>query len=163
MKNYLIRELRSDEVSVLEDFLYEAIFQPDKDHPLPREVVKRPEIGAYIDHWGEKDDLCLVAVVDDRIIGAVWTRILAGKIRGYGNIDQETPEFAISLYKEYRHRGIGRALMNEMISLLKKKGYRQASLSVAKDNYAIELYKDVGFKVLRELEEDYLMVIKLDQ
>lgn len=65
MNNYIIRELRPNEVCVLEDFLYEAIFQPDDNNPLPRDVIKKPEISVYIDNWGEKDDLCLVAVVDD--------------------------------------------------------------------------------------------------
>lgn len=33
--------------------LYEAIFQPDEDNLLPREVIKQPEIGIYIDNWGK--------------------------------------------------------------------------------------------------------------
>lgn len=31
-------------------------------------------------------------------IGAVWTRIMDD----YGHVDDDTPSFAISLYKEYR-------------------------------------------------------------
>ncbi len=41
----------------------------------------------------------------------------------YGHIDDETPSFAISLYEEYRHLGIGTALMRAMLQLLKDKGY----------------------------------------
>lgn len=161
MKEYSIRELKLSEVNLLEDFLYEAIFQPDDRNRLPREVIKQPEISVYIDHWGSKDDLCLVAEVAGRVIGAVWTRILAGTIKGYGNIDQETPEFAISLYQQYRGQGIGKALIQNMILMLKEKGYQQTSLSVAKDNYAFKLYKDVGFEIIQEQEHDYLMLLKL--
>ncbi|EPY2281678.1 GNAT family N-acetyltransferase [Clostridium sporogenes] len=96
------------------------------------------------------------------MIGAVWVRILAGKIKGYGNIDNRTPEFAISLLKEYRSQGIGTALMKKMIKYLKEKGYSQTSLGVDKDNYAVKMYKNVGFKIIEEREHDYLMILKLD-
>jgi len=43
------------------------------------------------------DDLCMVAESCRHILGAVWTRILAGKVKGYGNVDDHTPEFAISV------------------------------------------------------------------
>jgi ribosomal protein S18 acetylase RimI-like enzyme len=162
ISNYLIREMHTDEVYMLEDFLYEAIFQPDNSKPLSKDIIKKPEISVYIDIWGQKDDLCLVALVNKKIIGAVWTRILAGKIKGYGNIDSETPEFAISLLKEYRNQGIGTAMMKEMIALLKKNGYHRASLSVDKKNYACKMYKKIGFKIIEKQTNDYLMLIQLN-
>jgi len=39
----------------------------------------------------------------------------------YGHVDEETPSFAISLYKEYRGQGIGPKRMKEMLYLLKKR------------------------------------------
>lgn len=162
MIKYLIREIEPHELVILEDMLYEAIFQPDENNILPREVIKQPEIGVYIENWGNPDDLCLVVDVDGKIIGAVWTRILAGKIKGYGNIDDQTPEFAMSLFKEYRNKGIGTVLMKEMIEKLKEHGYKQTSLSVAKDNYALKMYKNVGFEIITEQEHDYLMLLNLN-
>ncbi|MDR3261791.1 MAG: GNAT family N-acetyltransferase, partial [Tannerella sp.] len=38
-------------------------------------------------------------------------------------VDDRTPEFAISLFREYRNRGIGTLLMEKMIACLKEKGY----------------------------------------
>lgn len=162
MSKYLIRDIAPHELGILEDMLYEAIFQPYENNLLPREVIKQPEIGVYIEHWGNLDDLCLVADIDGKIIGAVWTRILAGEIKGYGNIDDQTPEFAISLFKEYRNKGIGTVLMKEMIEKLKEHGYKQTTLSVAKDNYALKMYKNVGFKIIAEQEHDYLLLLNLD-
>ncbi|MDO5524168.1 MAG: N-acetyltransferase, partial [Bacteroidia bacterium] len=81
--------------------------------------------------------------------------------KGYGNIDDKTPEFSISLFKEYRNRGIGTALMNKMIDHLTEKGYAQASLSVQKANYAAKLYKKLGFEIIRDENDEYLMVLKL--
>jgi ribosomal protein S18 acetylase RimI-like enzyme len=92
----------------------------------------------------------------------VWTRILSGEVKGYGNIDEDTPEFAISLYKEYRKMGIGTALMRRMLELLKERGYKRASLAVQKDNYAVRMYKKVGFKIFKESEEEYLMICDLN-
>ena len=80
-----------------------------------------------------------------------------------GYINDFTPEFAISLYKEYRGKGIGTVLMRSMIQKLKKHGCSQASLSVQKDNLAYQLYKKLGFKVVAELHDDYLMALDLSE
>lgn len=161
MNDYQIREIKSSELPLLEDFLYEAIFQRDQTQLLPQSVIQQPEISVYIDNFGNKDDNCLVAVCDDKVVGAVWTRILSGEVKGFGNIDNNTPEFAISLYKEYRKKGIGFALMKDMLELLKHKGYRKTSLAVQKDNYAVKLYLSIGFEIISELEEEFLMVCNL--
>lgn len=162
MEKPIIREIRKEEYPLLKDMLYEAIFQPKDAKPLPRDIIQIPEISVYIDNFGnQEDDYCLVADLNSEIIGAVWVRLLAGKIKGYGNIDDKTPEFAISLFKEYRTLGYGTLLMNKMIEYLKKKKYTQASLSVDKNNYAIQMYLKLGFDVIRENDHDYIMLIKL--
>ena len=76
----------------------------------------------------------------------------------YGHVDNETPSLAISLYKEYRQFGIGTAMMKEILALLKSHGYKQVSLSVQKANYAAKLYQKIGFEIIRENEEEYIMV-----
>lgn len=161
MDNYLIRELKNNEAYILEDMLYEAIFQPDESNPISREVINQPNLRAYIDSWGQPDDLCIVAEVNGKIVGAAWTRVFNGEVKGYGTFDNETPELSISLYKENRNKGIGRALMKSILENLKKHGYSKVSLSVSKNNYAFKLYKDLGFMVIEEREDDYLMVCKL--
>lgn len=72
-----------------------------------------------------------------------------------------TPEFAISLYKEYRGFGIGTALMRHMLSHLKAQGYKKTSLAVQKENYALRMYLKVGFEIIDENEEEYIMVCEL--
>ncbi len=79
----------------------------------------------------------------------------------YGHIDDNTPSFAISVYKEYRGKGIGTALMKEMLAILKECGYEQASLSVQKANSAVKMYQKLGFQIVEENEEEYLMLKKL--
>lgn len=162
MEDITIRKLETFEYTLLENMLYEAVYQSDENNLIPREVVNIPAVRVYIDKFGEQeDDYCLVADLNGKIVGAVWIRILAGKIKGFGYIDNKTPEFAISLFKEYRGKGIGLKLMQEMIGYMIIKGYEQASLSVRKENYAVNLYKKVGFKIVEENNEDYIMLLNL--
>ncbi len=163
MANYIIRPIKIEEIPLLEDFLYEAIFQRDENNLLPRDIIKQPELNVYIDDFGRTDDHCLVAENDGKIVGAVWTRILTGKVRGFGYVDDYTPEFAISLFKEYRNKGIGTNLMKSMLRFLKDFGYTQTSLAVQKDNYASKLYQSVGFKIIAESDQDYLMLCKCSE
>ena len=161
-ENYIIRELKKIDLNILEMMLYEAIYQPFGSKLLPIDVIKTPEISVYIDDFlKKKDDYCLVVDFEGIIVGAAWVRILAGEIKGYGNIDDKTPEFSISLLKEYRNQGIGTVLMKKMIEYLKKKGYKQTSLSVSKDNYAVRMYENLGFNIIAEKKHDYLMLLKL--
>ena len=155
--DYRIREIRENEYYVLSEFLYEAIFIPVGMEKPPKAIIEQPELQVYIADFGKSDDWCLVAEVKEKIVGAVWVRIMDD----YGHIDDETPSFAISLYEEYRNMGIGTALMRDMLEFLKNKGYKQTSLSVQKANYAVRMYQKVGFEVIGENKGEYIMVCRL--
>lgn len=157
----LIRPIEHNELPLMEEFLYLAIFQKDESSLLPREVIYEPSLAVFYKGWGKPGDYCLAAEEEGRIVGMAWARILSGEIKGFGFIDGKTPEFAVSILKEYRGKGIGTALMKEMLKLLKKEGYSKASLAVQKDNYAVNMYNAVGFKTVRENEQEYIMVCEL--
>ena len=156
--NYSIRELKQDGNKVLDTFLYEAIFIPEGVSAPPKDIINQPDLQVYVKDFGKnKGDLCLVAQVGDKIVGAVWVRIM----NDYGHIDNETPSFAISLLKEYRNYGIGTELMKQMLTKLKLEGYKQVSLSVQKMNYAVRMYRKIGFEIVDENDEEYIMICKL--
>lgn len=156
--NYVIRKLKHEEVKILDKFLYEAIFIPKGVEAPPMEIINRPELRVYVDGFGTKNgDICFVAETNGLIVGAVWVRIM----NDYGHIDDETPSFAISLLKEYRGNGIGNELMKRMILELQVCKYKKASLAVQKDNYAFEMYKKLGFEIVDENEQEYIMVCQL--
>lgn len=155
--DYLIREIKEEEYPVLSYFLYEAIFIPEGTEKPPKVIIEQPELQVYIADFGKEDDWCLVAEVNGKIAGAVWSRIM----NDYGHIDDETPSLAISLQDEYRSLGIGTALMGAMLQFLKDKGYKKVSLSVQKANYAVNMYRKTGFTVVSENEEEYIMVCGL--
>ena len=154
----MLRLMDPSEYDLLRDFLYEAIFIPDGVEPPPRSIVERPELRIYYDGFGTgAADYCIVAEEDGRIVGAVWSRIM----NDYGHIDDSTPSLAISLYKDYRGRGLGTELMKAIISLLADKGFERVSLAVQKANYAVKLYRKVGFEVVGENEEEFIMALSM--
>ena len=188
---YRIRELKADEYKLLDDFLYEAIFILEGEKPLPRSVIYQPELQVYVKNFGaEKDDICFVAEIETenesknkcdnaekintenldrtenteaihiesgKVVGAVWVR----DMNDYGHVEDGIPSFAVSLYKEYRGYGIGTALMKRMLQELAQRGYKKASLSVQKANYAAKMYQKLGFEIVDENEEEYIMIYKL--
>ena len=156
--HYRIRNITPDEYPLLDHFLYEAIFVPEGHTPPSPSVIASPPLQVYIRDFGHSpDDHGLVAEADGRIIGAIWARIMDD----YGHVDDETPSLALSLDKDVRGQGIGHALLTHMLALLKKKGYAQVSLSVQKTNYAVRLYRKAGFEIVKDMEEEYIMICKL--
>ncbi len=156
--DYRIRELKQEEVKVLDEFLYEAIFIPEGIEAPARDIINLPELQVYVTDFGkQKGDICFIAEADNVIAGAVWVRIM----NDYGHVDNKTPSFAISLLQQYRKKGIGTALMKRMLLELKKQGYKQASLAVQKMNYAVHMYKKVGFEIVDENDEEYIMICRL--
>ena len=155
---YTIREMTAQEYPLLDDFLYEAIFVPEGVEPPSKSIITAPELQVYVKGFGaSKDDFALVAEVENKIIGAVWVRIM----NDYGHIDDKTPSLAISLYKKYRGQGIGSSLIKEMLSLLQVHDYKCVSLSVQKANYAAKLYQKIGFIIIKEIGDEWIMTYNL--
>ena len=152
--NYYIRPIQPTETPLLKDFLYEAIFIPEGVAAPPRSILDDENLQVYIRNFGQMhDDRCLVAEVGDKIVGAIWSRIM----NDYGHIADDVPSIAISLYKEYRNLGIGTDLLRQMLELLKADGYKSVSLSVQKANYAMRMYQKAGFRILSDDGEEALM------
>ena len=154
--DYSIRPVRQTELSVMEEFLYQALFVPEGGQPFPRSILSKPELRVYTEEFGsQKDDHCLVAETSDgKIVGAAWVRIM----NDYGHVDDETPSLALSLLPEYRKNGIGTALLLKLLDVLEKKGYPGVSLSVQKANYAVRMYRAAGFLPVKEDSEEFIMV-----
>ena len=151
----IIREMRPEEHNLLREFLYQAIYLPEGVEPPPRSVVDLPELQVYIRDFGTQPaDHCLVAELEEKVVGAAWSRIM----EDYGHIDNDTPSLAISLLPEYRGLGMGTRLLNRLLLLLRENGYRRASLSVQKENPALRLYQRAGFRIAAKKGTEYLML-----
>ena len=149
-----IRDMNPAEFPLLEEFLYEAVFQTTESIPLPRDIVRRPELLIYIEEFGQRrGDVCLCAEADGQVVGAAWARLM----QGFGYLDDETPELAMAVLKPYRGQGIGTALLCTLMERMGKTGFRALSLSVQKSNPALRLYRRAGFCVVRENDEELVM------
>lgn len=156
--DYNIRKIKPSEYELLNDFLYEAIFIPEGVQAPPKSIINAPELQVYVEDFGKyEDDICFVAEADEKVVGAVWVRVM----NDYGHVEDGVPSFAISLYKDYRGLGLGTELMQTMLSELARRGYKKASLAVQKANYAVRMYKKVGFEIVDENEEEFIMAWKL--
>ena len=154
---FIIREMKAQEYPLLDEFLYQAIFVPKGAEPPARDIINDPALQVYVQNFGQQaGDDCLVAEVGEKIVGAVWVRIM----NNYGHIDDDTPSFAISLLPQYRGNGIGTSLMRSMLQRLASKGVEQVSLAVQKDNYAVRMYRICGFEVIGENEQEFIMLCR---
>lgn len=158
---YKLRQLKDIEKGELSKLLYEAIFQKDGEEKLPKNIINKPELAMYIDNWGKEGDICVVAVENHKILGAAWSRVWNNENKGFGYIDNNIPELAIAVYKNYRNIGIGRKMLNKLIKLNKEKGYEYISLSVSRENFAVKLYQQIGFQVVKQHEDELIMKLSL--
>ncbi|MEG1411149.1 MAG: GNAT family N-acetyltransferase [Terrisporobacter sp.] len=73
--------------------------------------------------------------------------------------DLTTCTLGIGILKEFRNKGYGRKLIEEIISICKRQGYEYLELQVKYNNKtAIHLYESIGFVmrdiIIDELEDD---------
>ena len=142
-----VRLMRESDYCALPEFLYQAIFIPEGAAPPPRNIINDPQIFAYIEDFGvHPGDLGVVAEQNGQVVGAAWTRL----VHAYGQVDEETPELAVSILPEFRGLGIGTRLIKKMFEALRANGYTRTSLSVQKDNPAVRLYERLGYRIADE-------------
>jgi len=145
----MIRPLASEDEPFLWEMLYHAVFVPAGDPPPPRDIICEPDIRRYVEGWGRRGDEGFIACGDGGPIGAAWLRLLTGDNRGYGYVDDSTPELAIALLPGYRRRGIGSQLLARLLESARSH-CAGISLSVVSESPATRLYRRFGFEVVRE-------------
>lgn len=147
---YKIRSLTSADQPFLWEMLYLSLFVPEGNAPFERSVLKQPDISKYVRDWGRACDSGFVAVGENnQPLGAIWLRLLAGEEKGYGYVDDFTPELGMAVFPEHRGRGIGTTLLTRLLETAAA-SYEQVSLSVARRNPALRLYQRFGFEVVAE-------------
>lgn len=132
---------------MLWDIFHVALWDPPPAPPRPREVLDRPDVRIYAEHWGEREgDVGVAGEVPGHrgLIGACWMRSLRDG-QGMGYLDDETPQLGIALFPEFQHRGYGEPLMRAALEAARAHGYRRVSLTVHPGNPAASLYRRCGF------------------
>jgi ribosomal protein S18 acetylase RimI-like enzyme len=113
--------------------------------------------------WGERDgDVAVAATANSIPVGAAWLRFWTDDnfIRGY--VDASTPVLVIGVQRDYRHRGIGGRMMAWLIDYAATHAIQRISLSVSKDNYALNLYRQQGFVEHTDTGDSFIMVREID-
>ncbi len=161
-ENIVIRPVKQSELPFLEDMLYEAIFVPVGVERPQREIIRNPELFRYIKDFGRAGDHCLVADINGNPVGAIWTRLFSANEKGYGYVDEKTPEWSMAVCEPFRHTGVGKLMLMSMIRQLKESGYSSVSLSVDRQNHAYDFYRKQGFEIYESNEKSAVMIYSLN-
>ena len=151
-----IREIRTEEYGFLWEMLHEAIYSPDVK--LPKSIIYEAPLANYAASFGRTGDYGFVLATDTGLAGAAWVRLLKGENRGYGFVNEETPELSMAIEADFRGKGYGRQMLEKLIEKGAQVGYAQLSLSVDKRNKAFDLYQKAGFVTVSETDGSCIMV-----
>lgn len=139
-------EQSGQDLDFLTDMMYESIHIPE-NKPPKEELLYSPHIKKYSEGWGRKGDRAIIAFEDNFPVGAAWFRLFTENQKGYGYVDDMTPELGIAVINKARGKGIGKMLMKKLFETASRDGYTSLSLSVdPKNTQAVQLYKNLGFE-----------------
>lgn len=140
-----IRIGTSNDLSFLSRMLFEAFFwNPGYARPSFEKFLQDPRF-QLLQNWGRPGDNSVIADDEGKPIGAAWCRLWTDEEHSYGYVDAETPEIGMGVERDYRSKGIGRALLRSLIQEVRNQGIRKLSLSVDPANFARQLYESEGF------------------
>jgi ribosomal protein S18 acetylase RimI-like enzyme len=156
-QQYPIRSLTRADEAVLWAMLYHALYVPPGQEPFPAEIVREPEIARYVIGWGRAGDQGVLALDDETSIGAAWLRLFSSENRGYGYVDEKTPELSVAVLPEYRNQGVGTTLLTRLMTDVESQ-YSAVSLSVSPLNPAVRLYHRLRFELVSQESESMTML-----
>ncbi len=145
--NNSIYPLKLEDEPFLWQMLFEAAHLAEDGETSIQAAMNNPQLAKYVRDWGRENDLGFGAIdlKTQQKIGAAWLRLFPDTDRGYGYINDRTPELAIAVAPTYRNRGIGTRLFLHLLDAAKTL-YPAISLSVRTDNPAFNLYRRLGFQ-----------------
>lgn len=155
MAAFAIRRADHLDEAFLFEMLYQSLYAPDGSDPFPRSVLDAPEIADYALGFGTRPgDIGVIATgtVGDSI-GAAWARLPFGEHRGYGYVDDDTPELSMAVVAAHRGNGVGTALLGGLLESVP-----EMSLSVDARNPALRLYTRFGFGIVGDDGNSFTMV-----
>lgn len=137
---YVIRALTVEDEPTLWIMLMHAAHESSLEA-----VQKQSCLTRYVQNWGRVGDVGFVAYIGDLPIGAAWLRLWSMDDRGFGSIDDVTPELAMAVLPEYRGQGVGTTLLNQILETAQGL-FPAVCLSVRGENPVANLYQRVGFR-----------------
>ena len=103
--------------------------------------LETPALAYLLTTWGRAGDVGVLAETKDRrALGAAWYRFWTEEQHSYGFVSPTIPELAVAVAAEARGRGVGTALVAELLRVAEESGVSGVSLSVEPENPARRLY-----------------------
>jgi GNAT superfamily N-acetyltransferase len=141
--DYVIHPLTPADEPVLWEMLYQALRTSQE---TPREIVRQPEYARHAEGWGRVGDMGFVAYDADKreeLLGAAWLRLPPAESK-----KDPTPELAFAVKSGHRKRGIGAALLTQLVKANPQ--YSAVSISAGPNNPVVRLYDRFGFKIIEQ-------------
>ncbi len=149
--DYVLRPLTAHDEAILWDMLYLAL-SPEGGEAPPREIVRRPEYGRFVEDWGRPDDRGFVAFdkAEEALLGAVWLRA-----RLQSDPADAPPELAFVVKPGHRQRGIGASLLTQFIRA--HPSLAAIALRVGANSPAVRLLERFGFEIATQSDKAVVM------
>ncbi len=156
----VVRRGGAQDVRFLRDMLHHAYYWKER---APEDSGPGP-VALYVKAWGRRGDAMMIAIEGGFPVGAAWYRLFARDRRGYGFVDERTPELAIAVVPSARGKGVGSALLDALLARARAEGFETVSLSVDRKNAgAIGLYERHGFRKVGEEDDSLTMLADLQR
>jgi GNAT superfamily N-acetyltransferase len=158
--NIELRPLLPSDQPFLWEMLYLALYVPPGQPPFPRAILDDADIACYVRGWGREGDWGLLTCDGEIRAGAIWLRQWRedGE-KGYGYVSPLIPELSLALLPEYRSQGLGRRMLETVISMAKER-FPGLSLSVVESSPAQRLYERLGFCKVGQVMESLVMLLE---
>jgi len=136
---FTIRPATNDDVDAIVGIYNWAVNQTFAT--IDSEALSKEEAAAWWEQHGRRSKL-IVATDDSGVIG--WARLFPWKQRGI-----DVVEDLVYVDPVHHGRGIGRALLTELIAQAKGLGYKTIVATVATDNRSgLQLHSKLGFETV---------------
>jgi ribosomal protein S18 acetylase RimI-like enzyme len=144
--DHVIRPLTTADEPILWEMLYQALHT--SEGAPSRDIVHQPEYARHVKGWGRAGDTGFVAYdaeQRDELLGAVWLRFPTSEQK---EGEQAAPELAFAVKQGQRKRGIGAALLTQLVKANPQ--HSAVSISAPANNPAVRLYERFGFKIVQQ-------------
>ena len=162
---FALRPAVASDAGFLASMVVAAVtWDPASEPAAPDAVLADPRNAHYVEGWPRAGDLGVVAVDPAGApVGAAWLRLFEPDDPGYGFVAPDVPELSLGVVEAWRRRGVGGALLREVVDLGAAHGYDRISLSVERANPAQRLYQAEGFVVVGSgVDADTMLLSSVD-
>jgi ribosomal protein S18 acetylase RimI-like enzyme len=126
--------------------LYQAL--RTSEQAPPREIVRQPQYARHVEGWGRPGDSGFVAYdkqLKEELLGAAWLRLPEEQSK-----EEATPELAFAVKSGHRKRGIGAALLTQLVKAHPQ--YSSVTIAASPNNPVVRLYDRFGYKIVEQSE-----------